>query len=210
MPSRQSEDNSRQTYRKDLSHRTWDEIYQRQQAREPLARQWLEALGVGPGMTLLDMGTGPGFVSMLAADLVGPEGLVLAVDVKPEALDYLKLKMADRGLTNIRLIRADGADFELPPAAVVTAALVTNMLHHADRPQAVLARVEAALAPGGAILVAEFHPRAPGDFGPPLEHRISPERLQGWLRSCGLEVERTWEQEQEHYAVIARRARQPG
>ncbi len=53
-------------FRKDLSHLTWDEVLRRQQQRAGLIPAWLDALQLTPGMRVLDVGAGPGFVSQQA------------------------------------------------------------------------------------------------------------------------------------------------
>ena len=47
----------------------------------------LEASGIGPDMRVLDLGTGLGHVAAEVADLVGPEGHVVGVDVDPRMLE---------------------------------------------------------------------------------------------------------------------------
>jgi trans-aconitate methyltransferase len=73
-------------YRKDLSHLTWDEVFARQVRRAALVEDWMDALRLQPGARVLDIGAGPGYVSLVLADRVGPEGLVYAVDRSADAL----------------------------------------------------------------------------------------------------------------------------
>jgi SAM-dependent methyltransferase len=60
-----------------------------------ITRRWLEHTGIGPGMSVVDVGCGPGDVTLLAADLVGPSGSVVWVDGAPEALALARSR-ADR------------------------------------------------------------------------------------------------------------------
>ncbi|MFI5181519.1 MAG: class I SAM-dependent methyltransferase [Thermoanaerobaculia bacterium] len=57
---------------------------------------------VGPylrqGMTVLDVGCGPGFFVVEIADLVGPSGRVIAADLQPEMLDRLRAKIRGTAL----------------------------------------------------------------------------------------------------------------
>lgn len=53
-----------------------------------MTRQALQLAGIGPGMRVLDMGTGTGQVARIAAEMVGPEGAVTAVDASPDALAW--------------------------------------------------------------------------------------------------------------------------
>jgi 16S rRNA C967 or C1407 C5-methylase (RsmB/RsmF family) len=76
-------------FRKDLSHLTWQEVFVRQHQRAALVPAWCEALHLKAGSHVLDLGAGPGYVSLQMAHLVGPTGLVYAVDREGEALAYL-------------------------------------------------------------------------------------------------------------------------
>jgi predicted methyltransferase len=49
-------------------------------------REVLRQAGLAPGMRVLDAGTGPGDVALMAAELVGPAGAVLGVDRDPASL----------------------------------------------------------------------------------------------------------------------------
>jgi hypothetical protein len=51
---------------------------------DPLTRRLLLEAGIGPGQRVLDLGTGAGDVALLAADLVGPAGSVLSIDLNPQ------------------------------------------------------------------------------------------------------------------------------
>jgi SAM-dependent methyltransferase len=57
--------------------------------------------GIGPGITVLDVGCGVGDVSFLAAKLVGPPGSVIGVDRSEEALTVARKRAKDAGLTNV-------------------------------------------------------------------------------------------------------------
>lgn len=50
----------------------------------------IRAAGVKEGMTVLDLGSGAGFDSFLAANIVGPEGRVIGVDMTPEMIQKAK------------------------------------------------------------------------------------------------------------------------
>jgi predicted RNA methylase len=52
----------------------------------PYTEKFFRAAGLAPGMRVLDLGSGMGDVSLLAADMVGPAGRVLGIDRNPEAV----------------------------------------------------------------------------------------------------------------------------
>jgi ubiquinone/menaquinone biosynthesis C-methylase UbiE len=192
-------------YRKDMSHVSWAEVYERQRLRAPLSAGWLDGLGLQPGDRVLDIGSGPGFVSVEAARRVGPEGLVYAVDRSAAALAYLEQLEAEQGLPQIRRIVADAAD-PFPLDGAVNAALVTMMLHHAEAPGRLLRNVAGLLPAGARVVVAEFHPDCDCAVGPPRAHRIPPEQAEAWCREAGLVPLSYQRQTEEHYMLLLERS----
>jgi 2-polyprenyl-3-methyl-5-hydroxy-6-metoxy-1,4-benzoquinol methylase len=74
---------------------------------------------IAPGATAIDFGCGPGFFTLPMADMVGPDGLVVAVDLQGAILDRVRLRAERAGLASrIRLqrCRTDTVG-ELPAAA---------------------------------------------------------------------------------------------
>ncbi len=192
-------------YRRDLSHTTWEEIFRRQSLRHDLAEGWLDRLAVGPGTHLADLGCGPGYVSLLAARRVGPTGRVLAVDRSPDALAFLRARLAEAGLTQVRPILADLSRLDLR-AERVDAALLCYVLHHLEEPgEAVLRRLFAGLPAGVRLVVAEFDPGGERAFGPPLDRRLAPDDLAAWLGGAGYRVLDRWQETREQYALLVLR-----
>ena len=52
----------------------------------PATERFFRASGIGPGMRVLDLGSGAGHVAVLASRLVGPGGSVLGVERDPAAV----------------------------------------------------------------------------------------------------------------------------
>ncbi len=191
-------------YRKDLSHLTWEQVFARQQEREVLVDDWLDGLGLQPGDRVLDIGAGPGFVSLQAANRVGEQGLVYAVDTAAGALAFLERLQKEQGVPQIRRINADAMTMG-PVGQAVKAALVTMMLHHTDDPAALLCHVAGLISEGGRMVVAEFHPDGPCTTGPPRQHRIPPEQAEAWGRAAGLAPVSFRRQSPEHYMFLLER-----
>jgi protein-L-isoaspartate(D-aspartate) O-methyltransferase len=66
-----------------------------------------EQLELRTGMSVLEIGTGPGYFAALLAELVGPEGRVASVDVDEEVVDDARSRLADCGY-DVTVIAADG------------------------------------------------------------------------------------------------------
>lgn len=193
-----------EAYRRDLSHVSWAQVYARQVQRSVLAADWMDALTLKAGDRVLDVGPGPGFVSLLMASRIGAEGLVYAVDPAAEALAYLARLQDQRGIRNIQTFAADAATVELP-GITVDAALIAMVLHHADDPAGILRNVARLTKPEGLTVIAEFDPDGPCEHGPPRQHRLAPRQVQAWCEAAGWSPLTERRQSPEHYMVLARR-----
>ena len=121
-------------------------------AIEPPTRVLLRAAGIGPGMRVLDLGTGLGHVATLAAELVGPEGRVVGVDNSARLLDVAATRAAAR--PQLRFVEGDVRTWrDDEPFDVVVGRLI--LFHMAD-PIGVLRHHVAALRPGGLLLALDF------------------------------------------------------
>jgi ubiquinone/menaquinone biosynthesis C-methylase UbiE len=70
----------------------------------------LKGAGIRSGQEILEVGCGTGFFTIPAAELVGDEGRVYAIDSHPLAIEQVAKKIRDAGLTNVRLIKADAIE----------------------------------------------------------------------------------------------------
>jgi ubiquinone/menaquinone biosynthesis C-methylase UbiE len=191
-------------FRKDLSHLSWDEVYARQVRRAALVADWMNALRIKAGDRVLEIGAGPGFVSFVLAERVGPTGMVYAVDRSTEALAHLERRQTERGVEQIQRIAADAATLR-PDGMQADSALITMVLHHADDPSEILRNVVQFVPPGAPVVIGEFHPEGPCSEGPPRNHRLGPEKIQEWCKNAGLGVVGYQRQSPEHYVVVAQR-----
>jgi ubiquinone/menaquinone biosynthesis C-methylase UbiE len=114
------------------------------------------ALGLKPGMTVADVGTGIGYMLPYLSKAVSPSGKVLAEDVQTDFLDQAKAKIDAAKLSNVSLILGGFTDPRLPPAAV-DVELVLDVYHHFDEPEKMLAALAPALKPGGHLVIVEYH-----------------------------------------------------
>ena len=193
-----------QAFQKDLSHLSWNEVYARQTRRAGLVAEWMDALHLEAGDRVLEVGSGPGYVSLRLAERVGSEGVVYAVDRSAEALAYLARLQGERGVRQIRRLVADAAALD---GAEVRAdsALVSMVLHHAEDPAGILRNLHTLLPPHALIVVAEFHPAGPCEEGAPRASRLAPEQVEAWCESADLSVLHQGRQTPEHYFIVARR-----
>lgn len=69
-------------------------------------------MGVKPGMSMLEIGPGPGTFTFEAADLVGETGQVFAIDIQESIISSLKKKIEQKGISNV--IPEQASAYELP------------------------------------------------------------------------------------------------
>jgi ubiquinone/menaquinone biosynthesis C-methylase UbiE len=116
-------------------------------------RLFLDA-GIGPGMRVLDVGCGVGDVSLRAASLVGPEGMVVGVDKDPLALEHARERVFASGLTNVSLVEGDIREraFDEP----FDAAVGRFVLKFVADPVEVLRYIAGHVRPGGIFAFQEW------------------------------------------------------
>src|ERR1700756_1349908 len=72
----------------------------------PITERLLRNAGIHAGMRVLDLGCGAGDVSILAAELVGPEGSVVGIDRNQQVLKVAKARAREAGLRQISVLEA--------------------------------------------------------------------------------------------------------
>jgi ubiquinone/menaquinone biosynthesis C-methylase UbiE len=139
--------------------------------REERCSLMLANLGVKRGMTVCDIGCGNGYYTLQLAEMVGPTGRVLAVDIQPEMLDMLRARAAKAGLTNITPIIGLPHDPKLPKGEVDLILLV-DVYHEFSHPALMLRAMRDSLAPSGVIALLEYREEDPNVPIKPL-HKMS-------------------------------------
>jgi len=125
------------------------------------------------GMRVLDVGCGPGSITLGLAAAVAP-GEVVGIDVQPSQVEKARALATQRGVTNVRFEASNV--YELPfPDGSFDVAFANTVLQHLREPVRALAELRRVLRPGGIVGVRDR------DSGGNL---IAPETplLQQWFR----------------------------
>jgi len=147
---------------------------------DPFMRTAMERAGIGEGMTVLDVGTGAGDVAMLAANLVGPRGRVLAVDLDARAIELARARALAAGMTNIEFIVGDCRTVALPRR--IDAIVGRLVLMYVADPAATVRMLADRLESGGIVLFQECNVTPVSvQSHPPLELMA---RLSAWTRAA--------------------------
>jgi ubiquinone/menaquinone biosynthesis C-methylase UbiE len=109
---------------------------------------------VEPGMTVLDIGCGPGYFSLAMARLVGPQGRVIAADLQPAMLARVRAHAKKDGLQE-RITLQQCEPMRIGWTTPVDFVLAFWMVHEVPDRKALLEEVYSLLKPGGRLLVVE-------------------------------------------------------
>jgi ubiquinone/menaquinone biosynthesis C-methylase UbiE len=128
----------------------------RQQAAivRPLTERFFREAGIRPGMRVLDIGSGVGDVALLAAEMVGPTGEVLGIDVDGAALEIARSRGSAGGYQNVRFIQGEIRSAQLP--GTFDAAVGRLILLYFGDPAEALRAAANAVRSGGTIAFQEM------------------------------------------------------
>jgi demethylmenaquinone methyltransferase/2-methoxy-6-polyprenyl-1,4-benzoquinol methylase len=112
----------------------------------------LENAGLVKGQQVLEVGCGPGYFTLPAAEIVGRQGHVYAVDVNPYAIERVRKKVANAGIKNVTPMLGNASETGLPDQSLELAFLFGLPRVEGGRPPLLkeLARI---IKPGGTVLL---------------------------------------------------------
>jgi ubiquinone/menaquinone biosynthesis C-methylase UbiE len=120
--------------------------------------QLMSQMGLQPGMTVADVGTGVGHLLPFLSRRVGEKGHVIAEDIFDDFLAAAKQVTAEDKLANVTFVKGDETDPKLPEAGV-DVILAFDVYHHFDYPEKMLAGIHKALRPDGKLVIVEYYKR---------------------------------------------------
>ena len=108
-----------------------------------------------PGQYVVDVGSGAGIDSLIAATMVGPNGRVIGVDMTPAMLDRARASAAEGGFANVEFREGFGEALPVEDnwADVVISNGVLNLMPDKGRALREMARV---LKPGGRLQIGDI------------------------------------------------------
>ncbi|MES2097005.1 MAG: metalloregulator ArsR/SmtB family transcription factor [Pseudomonadota bacterium] len=168
----------------------WDAIRSLHVADEQVEAAMAGVLGTDRFGRLVDIGTGTGRMLELFA---GQADHALGIDRSSEMLRLARAKMTERGLDHAELRQADL--YALPlDGGQADLAILHQVLHFAQTPDAAIAEAARVLGDGGRLLIVDFAPHGREELRTRDAHArlgFSDEQMLGWFAASGLAPVRT-------------------
>jgi SAM-dependent methyltransferase len=128
-----------------LQHRVW---------RPTVLECWRRA-GIGRGSKVIDVGAGPGFAAADLAEIVGPEGAVVAVERSARFVEAARAMLATHGFANVRYHELDLMTDPLP-AGGMDASWCRWVACFVSSPALLLDKLADVIRPGGVAIFHEY------------------------------------------------------
>jgi SAM-dependent methyltransferase len=146
----------------------------------------LDLMKIAPASTVVDLGAGTGYFVPRLSQRVGGRGKVIALDVEPKMVEFLKQRAQEQQLTNVepRLVPTDDPSLA---AGSVSRILIVNTWHHVGERQSYARKLAAALDAQGEVWIVDF--TLESESGPPPEYRIPAEQVVRELEQGGLHAQ---------------------
>ncbi len=166
----------------------------------------VKALGIEPGMTVVDLGCGYGYFTAAMARQVGP-GRVIGFDLDPEMLE--QAQAACEGMANCDWLLGDAMELSRLMSAPADYVLIANTFHGAPDKTALARQAAAVMKPRGRFAIVNWYPRLREETtvlgqprGPSAEMRMSPEQTCAVVEPAGFKLETLVELPPYHYGAI--------
>ncbi len=153
-------------------------------------------------MRVADLGCGPGFFTIHISRIVGPDGVVYAVDRSDAALRMLRASLQKRrdAARRIRMLRRDVSHTGIPTRSL-DLAFFANVFHDIVERRAFIAELRRMLRPGGIAIDLDWK-AVRTQAGPPLSIRLGSHDAAALLSRNGLDIKRIVSLGRHHYAII--------
>ncbi|TMW70664.1 class I SAM-dependent methyltransferase [Alteribacter natronophilus] len=141
----------------------------------------VELLDLRDGDTAADIGAGNGFFTLPLAQQTSGE--VYAVDIEPEMLGLLGIRLMEAGIENAGMIEAPMEDITLPDECV-NGLVAGFVVHESDDRMLAFSEMKRLLKPGGTAAVSEWKKES-FTMGPPEHERIESDIIRREMTEAG-------------------------
>jgi ubiquinone/menaquinone biosynthesis C-methylase UbiE len=151
----------------------------------------MREFGLREGMTVLDVGTGPGFFLPYLSKMVGEKGKVIGVDIQEEMVEMARRKVLEDGLQNVQVLKSEENSIPVEDGAV-DFVFMAFTFHELEEPRSFCEELKRVAKPFGYLAVIDWK-KEPRDKGPPPEEVLSEWEVGLILDDSGIRVGRVVE-----------------
>lgn len=165
----------------------------------------LAAVGIEPGMEVIDLCSGDGWFTLQIARIARR---VIAIDIDADLLEVARCRLDESGLANCDFVTGDACELAGLAQRPADFVFMANAFHGVPEPSRLARSVRATLKPGGCFAVVNWHRRPREETtllgeprGPKTELRLSPQQTIAAVESSGLTLARLVEVPPYHYGA---------
>jgi|SRR5665647_2369538 len=164
----------------------------------------LNEVGATKGMTMADLGSGPGFFTIPMAQMTGETGLVYAIDSEQTMINGLKINIAKSEVNPniIKIVKSDVCHSGIPKASV-DLVLFANVLHEVEDKKAFFQEVRRISKPSAYVVDVDWK-KVQTEYGPPFKERLSEDEANRVLAENGFSVIKQIDIGPYHYEIICK------
>jgi len=167
----------------------------------------LEQAGIRTGMTVADFGCGTlGHYVFPAAQMVGPNGKVYAIDILKSVLNSIEGRKKIENALNIETVWGDLETINgiSLPDNCLDIGLIINNLFMSTQKEAMVKECTRMIKTDGVMIIADWK-LAGVNFGPPAESRVSPQEARHMAANAGLTLIKEFDAGKYHYGLVFRK-----
>ncbi len=124
-------------------------------------KELVALLGIQPGSTVADVGTGTGMMLPHLAEAVGPSGRVIAEDIHPDFVEEIEAKVKSNDWPNVTTVLGTERNPNLPQGQI-DLVFILDSYHHFDYPGEMLGHIGGSLKPDGRLAIVDFYRKRRG------------------------------------------------
>lgn len=113
------------------------------------------SLGLRAGQVVADIGSGGGYYAYRFAKAVGECGKIIAIDVQPQYLQFIRQNADAQGLSNISTLLTRGDQLDLPDQSC-DLIFMRNVFHDFTNHRSYFSRIRKALKTNGSVAIIDF------------------------------------------------------
>jgi ubiquinone/menaquinone biosynthesis C-methylase UbiE len=166
----------------------------------------LAAVGVKPGLDVIDLCSGDGWFARQIAKIAHH---VVAIDIDPALLDVARHRLAEGGMANCDFMAGDAYDLAKLVPGRADFIFMANAFHGVPDRSRLARVVRATLKPGGRFAIVNWHQRPREETivlgeprGPKTELRLSPDQTIRSVETGGLKLAYLSEIPPYHYGAV--------